>query len=171
MLHVTALGRPEVGTTVTPTVASAGTADNVVPASASLRVDVRVESDDERARVEAAMSELRARDPHVRLEVRGGIDRPPMPASASAALFAVARDVAATEGLDAPAGVAVGGGSDGNFTAALGIATLDGLGAVGGGAHADHEWVDVVALAPRLTLLTGLARRLVTADASRAVTS
>lgn len=161
IVDIAALARPELGTTVTPTVAKAGTADNVVPATASLRVDVRVESDDERRRVEEAMVALRPEDPGVRLDVHGGIGRPPMPTGSSDALFAVAAEAAAAAGLPAPSGVAVGGGSDGNFTAALGVPTLDGLGAVGGGAHADEEWVDVATLPARRALLTALLSRLV----------
>ena len=80
-----------------------------------------------------------------------------MPPSASASLFPLARAV--HPDID---GVTVGGMSDGNFTAALGVPTLDGLGAVGGGAHADHEWVDVAAMPTRVALLTGILRRILT---------
>lgn len=160
IVAISALGRPGNGTTVTPTVASAGSADNVVPAGARARVDVRIESEDERQRVEQAMAALQARDPDVHVEVTGDIGRPPMPESASTELFAVAGDVAAELGNEPLRGVSVGGGSDGNFTAALGVPTLDGLGAVGGGAHADHEWVDVAALEQRVALLAALIGRL-----------
>jgi glutamate carboxypeptidase len=85
--------------------------------------------------------------------VRGGIGRPPMPSSASASLFPLAQAIDPST-----RGVAVGGGSDGNFTAAIGVPTLDGLGAVGGGAHADDEWIDVATLAPRTAFLTALIR-------------
>ena len=77
------------------------------------------------------------------------------------ALSLVDGDAAAEVGIEGLRGVAVGGGSDGNFTAAAGVATLDGLGAVGGGAHADHEWVDVATLIPRSQLLTSLVRQIV----------
>jgi glutamate carboxypeptidase len=156
VLAVAQLGAPERGTTVTPTVAHAGTADNVVPAEARVRVDVRVTEPAEGERLAAAMAGLRPSELDARVEVRGGLNRPPMPESATAELFALARKVAVDIGLPEPAGVAVGGGSDGNFTAALGVPTLDGLGAIGGGAHADHEWVDVTALPDRRRLLTGL---------------
>jgi glutamate carboxypeptidase len=151
VLAINALGRPEVGTTVTPTVANVGTADNVVPAEGRIKVDVRVESAAEQHRVEAAMEALRAVDPEAVVEVSGGVNRPPMPESASAALMPLARRVA--PGLD---GVAVGGGSDGNFTAAIGVPTLDGLGAVGGGAHADHEYVLVDTMPERARLVAAL---------------
>jgi glutamate carboxypeptidase len=143
------------GTTVTPTVARAGTADNVVPAEARIRVDCRVLDADETARVEACFAGLEPVDPDCRLEVIGRIGRPPMPESASATLFPLARAVdPSIEGM------AVGGGSDGNFTAACGVPTLDGLGAVGGGAHADHEWVDVATMPARVALLAGILRAL-----------
>jgi glutamate carboxypeptidase len=87
--------------------------------------------------------------------VLGAIGRPPMPESASASLFPLAE--AAMPGV---CGVSVGGGSDGNFTAALGVPTLDGLGAVGGGAHADHEHVIVDTMPGRVDLVAGILRGL-----------
>ncbi|MCX5406819.1 M20 family metallopeptidase [Streptomyces sp. NBC_00335] len=151
VLDIAALGRPEVGTTVTPTVASAGTLDNVVPAEASLIVDVRVESSDEKARIESAFAALTPHLAEAEITVQGAVGRPPMPESASTELFAMALDL--LPGLE---GTAVGGGSDGNFTAALGVPTLDGLGAVGGGAHADHEYLVIGSMAERANLVTGL---------------
>jgi glutamate carboxypeptidase len=163
VLAIAALADPTRGTTVTPTVARAGTADNVVPAEATIRVDVRVTELDEAARVEAAMAALTPVDPAARVDVAGGVNRPPMPEAATAALFAVAREVAAAAGLPVPDGTAVGGGSDGNFTAALGVPTLDGLGVVGGGAHSDDEFVLVDSLVDRATLLAGLVTRVLDA--------
>lgn len=151
VLAINLLGDTSVGTTVTPTVATAGTTDNVVPAEARIRVDVRVESADEKHRVEAAMAALTPVDPSASVDVQGGIGRPPMPESASATLFPLAEAVA--PGID---GVAVGGGSDGNFTAAIGVPTLDGLGAVGGGAHADTEHVVVATMPERAALIANL---------------
>ncbi|MFJ7203886.1 M20 family metallopeptidase [Streptomyces sp. NPDC098789] len=153
VLDIAALGRPELGTTVTPTVASAGTLDNVVPAGATVIVDVRVESADETERVESAFAALSPHLAGARIEVQGSIGRPPMPESASTSLFALARRL-----LPHLEGKAVGGGSDGNFTAALGVPTLDGLGAVGGGAHADHEYLLVDAMTERANLVTELVR-------------
>jgi glutamate carboxypeptidase len=155
VLEIATFGDDDAGTTVTPTVAAAGTADNVVPAEARIRVDVRVASTSEKDRVEALMAGLRPVDAAASISVRGSIGRPPMPESASATLFPLAS--AACPGI---AGVAVGGASDGNFTAALGVPTLDGLGAVGGGAHADHEWVEAATLVDRVTLLHGILTRL-----------
>jgi glutamate carboxypeptidase len=156
VLAISALAHPEVGTTVTPTVAHAGTADNVVPAEARVRVDVRVTELAEADRLQAAMAALVPVDPAARVEVLGGLNRPPMPASATAELFDLARKVAVAIGLPEPVGVSVGGGSDGNFTAALGVPTLDGLGVAGGGAHADHEWADVASMVDRTRLLSAL---------------
>lgn len=155
VIDIAEIGRPDIGTTVTPTVASAGTADNVVPAEARVFVDVRVESADEKDRVEAAFAALRTYDPEATITVRGGVNRPPMPESASTELFAMARDI-----MPGVVGAAVGGGSDGNFTAAVGVPTLDGLGAVGGGAHADHEYLVVDAMEERARLVAGLVTAL-----------
>lgn len=151
VLDIAALGRPEMGTTVTPTVASAGTLDNVVPAEATVIVDVRVESADEKDRIESALAVLAPHLDEAKIVVQGAISRPPMPELASAELFALARRL-----LPELEGRAVGGGSDGNFTAALGVPTLDGLGAVGGGAHAEHEYLVVGAMAERAMLAAGL---------------
>ncbi|WP_317633698.1 MULTISPECIES: M20 family metallopeptidase [unclassified Streptomyces] len=155
VLDIAALGRPEIGTTVTPTVASAGTLDNVVPAEATVIVDVRVESADEKERIEAAFAALAPHLDEAEIAVHGAVGRPPMPESAAAGLFAVAQQL--LPGIEAQA---VGGGSDGNFTAALGVPTLDGLGAVGGGAHADHEYLLIDAMPERANLVTGLVKAL-----------
>jgi glutamate carboxypeptidase len=155
VLRIASFADPDAGTTVTPTVATAGTADNVVPAETRVRVDVRVTGADEKERVESLMAGLAAVDPGATIEVSGSIARPPMPESASATLFPLARE--ASPGIG---GVAVGGGSDGNFTAAIGVPTLDGLGAVGGGAHADHEFVVADTMPARVDLVLGILQRL-----------
>ncbi|XUK64651.1 M20/M25/M40 family metallo-hydrolase [Plantibacter sp. RU18] len=94
------------------------------------------------------------------IEVTGGPNRPPLEHSASAALFEQARSIAAAHGLGLLRGVEVGGGSDGNFTAGIGVPTLDGLGAVGGGAHADDEHALVSMIGPRTALLALLVEEL-----------
>ncbi|AGZ42044.1 M20 family metallopeptidase [Actinoplanes friuliensis] len=156
ILALTALADVSRGTTVTPTLASSGTSENTVPAVAEVAVDVRVRDTAEQDRVDAAMHGLRPVLPGSRVEVLGGPNRPPLDASSSAALFARATAVAARLGLPAPGSAAVGGGSDGNFTAGIGTPTLDGLGAVGGGAHADDEHVLVDELPARAALIAGL---------------
>lgn len=158
VVDVAALADPERGTTVTPTIATAGTADNVVPASATMRVDVRVTELDEAARIESAFAHLTRHVDGTAIAVDGGVNRPPMPDGSAGRLWAVASAAARRAGLDELRGVGVGGGSDGNFTAALGVSTLDGLGAVGGGAHADHEFVLVDQLEPRTRMLAEILR-------------
>jgi glutamate carboxypeptidase len=155
VLAISEFGDAGVGTTVTPTVAHVGTADNVIPAEARVRIDVRVVSTAELDRVEALMAALTPVTPDITIDVLGNINRPPMPPESSATLFPLAQRV--DPNIE---GVAVGGASDGNFTAALGVPTLDGLGAVGGGAHADHEWVDVLAMPSRVALLHGIIDQL-----------
>lgn len=164
---IATFGDPATETTVTPTMASAGTAENVVPASASFKVDVRVVEPAEKARIEQAMASLSTSVEGATIEVGGGVNRPPMAPSASASLFPLAVAAAAEVGIDGLRGVGVGGGSDGNFTAAIGVPTLDGLGAVGGGAHADHEHVLVADLVPRTRMLEALLDRVLSAAVPR----
>jgi glutamate carboxypeptidase len=160
VMAIAALGDEERGTTVTPTVARAGTTTNTVPATGSVAVDVRVRTVAEQDRVDRAMRSLRPVLAGSRLEIRGGPNRPPLEAAASAALYERACAIAVRFGLAAPGSVAVGGASDGNFTAGVGTPTLDGLGAVGGGAHADDEHVLVDLLAPRTAFLRRLLEEL-----------
>ena len=156
VLAIAALARPDLGTTVTPTVAAAGTTTNTVPAAATLSIDVRASVVDEQERVDAALRELRPVVEGTTLRLDGGPNRPPFQSSSSSALLARARDAAARLDLQLPSGVAVGGGSDGNFTAAIGVPTLDGLGAVGDGAHAEGEYVVLGAMPERAALLAVL---------------
>jgi glutamate carboxypeptidase len=158
--QIVAIADESMGTTVTPTLASAGTADNVVPALTTCAVDVRVAVPSEKPRVEAAFAALRLQHPEARLVVSGQIGRPPMHESAAAGLFPIAVAVANRIGINSLQGVVVGGGSDGNFTAAVGVETLDGLGAVGGGAHGDTEHVVVATMPHRAALLAGLCQEL-----------
>jgi glutamate carboxypeptidase len=156
VLAVAELADPELGTTVTPTALRSGTTTNTVPAAGSLSVDVRALTEAEQQRVDAGMRALVPQLPGAELELRGGINRPPLEVASSAGLFALAGEVAVRLGLPAPDGVTVGGASDGNFTAGIGVPTLDGLGAVGGGAHAAGEHVVVAELPRRAALLAGL---------------
>ena len=159
--RIVAIARPDVGTTVTPTVAKAGTADNVVPDSATIAVDVRCVIPEEKDRLEAEMSRLTATLAGARVEVSGGMNRPPMHESMTKELFAIAEKVADDYGITGLRGVAVGGGSDGNLTAAVGVRTLDGLGAVGAGAHAETEHVQLDAMPERAALVAGLVQTIV----------
>jgi glutamate carboxypeptidase len=162
VLAVAELTDLSAGTTVTPTALSSGTVSNTVPAAGTFSVDARMWDTAEQARVHAAMSSLLPAVPDAVLQVSGGPNRPPLPASSSAGLFSLASSLATGLGLAPLESAAVGGGSDGNFTAGVGTPTLDGLGAVGGGAHADDEHVLVDALPGRAALLAALIDELLT---------
>ena len=157
--RISTFGNAELGTTVTPTVASAGTTDNTVPAEAHVLVDARVVVPEEKMRVEKLMSSLVPVVPGASISVSGSLHRPPMHSSMSEELFALAVESQRAVIGESISGVSVGGGSDGNFTAALGIRTLDGLGAVGGGAHGETEHVVVESIAPRIALLAEIMQR------------
>jgi glutamate carboxypeptidase len=143
------------GTTVAPTQIEGGTRSNVIPAAARLVLDLRAENSGEMRKLERRLRSLRPVLPGARLEMRGGFSRPPLEHDASATLFVQARQAARFLGL-AISETSVGGGSDGNFTAALGVPTLDGLGAVGEGPHSPNEHVVIGALPERAALLAVL---------------
>ena len=148
---------PAQGTTLTATMARAGSTTNVVPEEAEVTVDARAWTRDEADRVTARLQGYRPSDSRVTASVDGGLDRPPLePSPASQALYEAARRLASGLGFELGA-ARVGGASDGNFTAAAGIPTLDGLGPRGGGAHARDEHVLVADLPVRAALLAGLA--------------
>jgi glutamate carboxypeptidase len=160
ILEVAGLADPAAGTTVTPTLASAGTTANTVPAHAELRVDSRAATVAELERVRQAMLALRPHLEGTEVAVSGGVERLPMTREISSGLFARAERLAAALGLSPLRGALAPGGSDGQFTAALGIPTLDGLGAVGGNAHAEGEWVELERMPERAALLAALTREL-----------
>src|SRR5262245_2277986 len=148
------------GISVNAGIIEGGSRANVVAERARAVVDARAPTREAAADVERAFHGLRPIRPGTRLSVRGGFERPPMERTpAVAALFQTAAEVAATLGVELREGSA-GGGSDWNFTAALGVPTLDGLGAVGDGAHAAHEHVNLDALPLRVALVAGLLSRL-----------
>jgi len=159
-LAIAQFGDPTVGTSVVPTMSSAGTSTNTVPASATLAVDSRARTVAEQLRVDAAIRTLTPTVAGTSISVDGGPNRAPLETASTAKLFAVAKQVAGDLGLDELPEIHVGGGSDGNFTAGVGTPTLDGLGAVGGGAHADGEHVVVGRIAERTALVAGLVHRL-----------
>jgi glutamate carboxypeptidase len=138
---------------------SGGTRANVVPATATATIDVRVASSADVGEIHRKLTALQPFNPKCAISVSGRINRPPLERTeAVAGLYFKARETANNLGFDL-AEAAVGGGSDGNFTAALGIPTLDGLGAVGEGAHAEHESVVTSELPRRAALLVGLIER------------
>jgi glutamate carboxypeptidase len=160
ILAIERLQDPGRGVSVSVNVVRGGTRANVVADDARAEVDVRTVSREDAIRLEAALRGLRPHRPGTSLSVAGGFGRPPLERTAEVGrLYELARRVAAGLGMDLAEGGS-GGGSDGNFTAALGVPTLDGLGAVGDGAHALHEHVDLDSLAPRAALAAGVVARI-----------
>ncbi len=144
------------GITVNAGVIGGGTRSNVVAAEAWAEFDVRIAKAVDAERMDRRFRSLRAVDRHCELEITGGLNRPPMErTSGTVALFRRAATMAAGLGFHLQE-AATGGGSDGNFTSALGIPTLDGMGAVGEGAHASHESILLDALVPRTALLAAM---------------
>jgi glutamate carboxypeptidase len=142
--------------TVNCGVIAGGTRSNVVPSHASAEVDVRIAKASDAAYVDRLFRKLKVSDRHCKLTITGGINRPPMERKpGTIALFKKAQTLAAELGF-ALEEASTGGGSDGNFTAALGVPTLDGMGAVGDGAHAAHESVVIEHLVPRTALLAAM---------------
>jgi glutamate carboxypeptidase len=149
----------EKGLTVNVGIVSGGSRTNVVPAEATARTDVRIARLRDAAGLDKKMRGLRAFNRKCKIEISGGINRPPMERTAGVAwLYSRAAAIARELGWKLEEAV-VGGGSDGNFTAALGIPTLDGLGGVGDGAHASHEHILISELPRRAALLAGLIER------------
>jgi glutamate carboxypeptidase len=150
------LGR---GISVNVVQVSGGLRSNVIPDEARAVVDVRVPTTAAASEVDAAFRALQPVDARTTVEASGGFDRPPLERSEQVArLYEQARDVARELGQDLAEG-GTGGGSDGNFTAALGVPTLDGLGAIGDGAHALHEYIDIESMPARAALVAGLIGR------------
>lgn len=147
------------GTTVNVGVVQAGTVPNVVAAQAVAEIDARAWTQAEADRIHQAIMGMQPATPGAQLTVRGGWNRPPLERRMTADLFARAQAIGRTLGLDLDEG-GTGGGSDGNFTGALGIPTLDGLGVPGHGAHADHEHIEVDQMAGRAALITALLAQL-----------
>ncbi len=162
VLAIAQLGDADAGTTVTPAVLQAGTTANTVPATARVSVDVRANTVEEQQRVRRELAALSPHLPGAQVCVEDGAEHPPMTRAASRDLFARAQQAADELGLAPLRGVAVGGASDGNLTAGVGTPTLDGLGAVGGGAHADDEHVSIAAMPERAALVSLLTAELQT---------
>ena len=157
--RIAAFTRPERGITVSPGVVHGGTRTNVVPAEAQIKIDVRIVRAKDEAYLEKQFRRLKPLDKRCVIEVAGGMNRPPMERSRE--IVALLRD-AQRFGLELGVSVeesASGGGSDGNFTAALGVPTLDGLGGVGEGAHAVNESILIDRMADRTALIGKLVAR------------
>ena len=159
ILRVQSFARPRRGLTITAGMIEGGTRVNVVPERASVRIDVRVERRGDSAAIEEKVRALTPFHPEARLSIEGGVNRPPLERAMARDLYRAAKRLAAEMGMTLEE-ASTGGGSDGNFTAALGIPTLDGLGGVGDGAHARHEHVVIRELPRRAGLIAALMARL-----------
>ena len=154
------LENTEFGTTVVPTMLKGGTTANTVPAEATIEIDARSFSQSDLERVDKAIKSLTAITPGAKIEVTGGLNRPVLEPASCKELYEIAERVAKEIGM-APLGCAeVGGASDGNFAAAAGARVLDGLGAIGGGAHAANEWASVSAIEKRKNFLHAFIKEL-----------
>jgi glutamate carboxypeptidase len=154
-----ALENRELGTSVVPTVMTSGSTTNTVPSLASLDVDSRSFTMAEMKRVEQAIRALKPENKDARIEITGGINRPPMETSSSSELYELAEKVAVKLAMSPLGSASVGGASDGNF-AAIHTKVLDGLGSLGGGAHANNEHILVSHLEPRSNLIAALIKEI-----------
>lgn len=159
---IVALENSATGTSVVPTKLNSGTTTNTVPALAVLDIDARSFEMSELERVDRAIRNLRTIHPDARIEVSGGINRPPLEEKDTMALYQRFEKVVASLSRPTVGHAKVGGASDGNFAAAAGAPTLDGLGAVGGGAHALTEWVQASSVQDRANLLHEFLKDLLT---------
>jgi glutamate carboxypeptidase len=155
LLRIEKLARPQQGLTLNAGVIQGGTRSNVIPERAWAAVDVRIPRARDQKMIERKVYGLKPFHPEARLEITGGINRPPMEHVMAAGLFRKARELGRQMGMKIEE-ASTGGGSDGNFTAGLGIPTLDGLGGVGDGAHALHEHVIISELPRRAALIAAL---------------
>ena len=161
VLQLKALENHQYGTTVVPTTLHSGTTTNTVPALATLDVDSRSFTMDEMRRVENAIKSLKAHHPEARIEVTGGINRPPLELSSTQDLYEKFERVASRLGLGPIGHAAVGGASDGNIAAAAGAQVLDGLGGVGDGAHAPHEHILISSIDRQISLTHEFVKELI----------
>lgn len=156
LLFAESLGEDSKGTTVNVTTAHGGTARNVIAEQATAGIDFRILLASESDRIGESLRTYRPRDNRVTVQVQGGLNRPPLELNdANQALWQYVTGIGAEIGQEL-AGAVVGGGSDGNFTSAIGRATLDGLGGVGSGPHARHEHIDIGQTLRRVELLAAI---------------
>ena len=161
VIEIEKLANPEFQTTAVPTVLTSGTTTNTVPALARLVVDCRSFAMSELERIERALHQLKPQHPDAQIVITGGINRPPLQPTSTKDLFERAKRIYAALGRGELLGVAVGGASDGNFAAATGVPTLDGLGAIGGNAHAQGEWISAKGVSSQIEFLHALIKDLV----------
>ena len=161
ILKLKSLESETYGTTVVPTMIKGGTTSNTVPDFATVEVDARSFNQRDLERVDLAIKSLTAETNGAKLEISGGLNRPVLEPESTKELYEIAKKVAEKIGIG-PLGFAeVGGASDGNFAAAAGARVLDGLGAIGGGAHAKTEWASISAMQERSNFLHEFIKELV----------
>ena len=158
VMQIAALENPEFGTTAVPTVMQSGTTTNTVPASAKLDIDVRSFTISELNRIDKSIRALSSEV--AKVEVTGGVNRPPLEISSSMELYEKLEKVAKDLGLSPIGHASVGGASDGNLAAAAGAKVLDGLGAIGMGAHAPSESIKISTIDERIKLTTAFINEL-----------
>ena len=158
VMQISTLENPEFGTTAVPTVMQSGTTTNTVPALATLDIDVRSFTISELNRIDKSIRSL-ASDV-AKVEVTGGVNRPPLETSSSMELYEKLEKVAKDLGLSPIGHTSVGGASDGNLAAAAGAKVLDGLGAIGMGAHAPGESIKISTIEERIKLTTAFINEL-----------
>ena len=166
VLALAQLENLEHGTTVVPTLLHSGNTTNTVPDLALLDIDARSFSQAELERVDAAIKNLSPVNSKARLEITGGLNRPPLQPTSTQSLYERAEKVAAEIGMKPLGSAQAGGASDGNFAAAAGAKVFDGLGAVGGGAHAPSEWVSISAMQERSDFLHAFIKNLLAEELS-----
>ena len=161
VLALAALENLEYGTTVVPTMMQSGSTTNTVPATATLDIDARSFLSSELQRIDVAIKSFKPVHPEARIEITGGINRPPLEHNATMELYEKIEEVAKKLGAPPVGHVSVGGASDGNIAAAAGAQVLDGLGASGNGAHAAHEHIFASRVPDRISLIAGLLKELI----------
>jgi glutamate carboxypeptidase len=159
--QIAKLANPEHGTTIVPTRLESGTTTNTVPALATLDIDSRSFSLAELERLDSAVRALKPKHPDAQIEITGGINRPPLETTATQKLYEKLESTAKKMGMPLVGSASVGGASDGNFAAAAGAPTLDGLGATGDGAHATHEHILASTVSDRISLLAVFIKELI----------
>jgi len=161
VLALAALENLEHGTTVVPTMMQSGSTTNTVPATATLDIDARSFLASELQRIDVAIKSFKPVHAEARIEITGGINRPPLEHTATKELYEKIEEVAKKLGVPPVGHVSVGGASDGNIAAAAGAKVLDGLGASGNGAHAAHEHIFASRVPDRISLIAGLLKELI----------
>ncbi len=161
VLKIASLNNPDKNTSVVPTIIKGGTTTNTVPEITVIEVDARSFDENELELVDKQITSLKPDNSNIKVEISGGINRPPLPKSKSDELFKILQIAGKKASLPEISAYEVGGASDGNFAAMVCPLVLDGLGAVGAGAHAKNEHIKKSEIIPRINLLTSFFQELV----------